>query len=109
VAGERVADPLRPAVSAREQGESLEGEGGAGAIAQEVFEALEVVRDVAISERDTHARIDGKPQGRDGLGAVGEEAAEAFRDGDDPLPHGYGRDDAVDEVRGGLRHAAAIA
>jgi hypothetical protein len=48
-------------------------------------------------------------QGRDGLGAVGEEAAEAFRDGDDPLPHGYGRDDAVDEVRGGLRHAAAIA
>jgi hypothetical protein len=48
-------------------------------------------------------------QGRDGLGAVGEEAAEAFRDGDDPLPHGYGRDDAVDEVRGGLRHAAAVA
>jgi uncharacterized oligopeptide transporter (OPT) family protein len=44
-------------------------------------------------------------EGRDGLGAVGEKAAETFRDGDDPLPHGHGRDDAVDEVRGGLRHA----
>jgi hypothetical protein len=46
---------------------------------------------------------------RDGLGAVGEEAAESLGHRDHPLADGHGRDDAVDEVRRRLRHAAAVA
>jgi hypothetical protein len=90
VAGERVADPLRPAVSGLEQEESLEGEGGAGAIAQEVFEALEVVRDVAISERDAHARIDGKPAvlpGEHVGGGLGVDESPPSEPADEPAAH----------------------
>ena len=46
---------------------------------------------------------------RDGLGAVGEETAEPLGHGDHPLPDGDGRDDAADEMRGRLHHAAAVA
>ena len=90
VAGERVADPLRPAVSGLEQGEPLEGEGGAGAIADEVLEALEVSRDVAISERDTHARIDGKPAvlpGEHVGGGLGVDEAPPSEPADESAAH----------------------
>jgi hypothetical protein len=50
-----MTDPLRPAVSGLEEKQPLECECGAGAIADEVLEALEVARDVAVGERDAHA------------------------------------------------------
>jgi hypothetical protein len=61
VAGDRVADPLRPAAAGLDQEQPLEGEGRACAIADEVREALEVARDVAIRKRHAHACVDGKP------------------------------------------------
>ena len=44
-----------------------------------------------------------------GLGAIGEETPQPFEHIDHPLPDGDGRDDAVDAVGRGLRHAASIA
>jgi len=63
VAGERVADAIRTTVTAREQGEPLEGEGGAGAVAQEVFGAPELSRHVAIREGDADAQKPAPPPG----------------------------------------------
>ena len=41
--------------------------------------------------------------------AVSEEAAQPLRHGDHPLPHGHRGNDAVDEMRGCLRHSTAVA
>ena len=62
VAGERVADAFGAAVAAREKGEPLEREGGPGTGAQEMLEALEVARHVAVYEGDADARVDGKTE-----------------------------------------------
>mgnify|MGYP006280633633 CR=1 FL=1 len=56
--GEHVADPLVGPIASLQQGESLEGEGGAGTIADEVFDALETPRHVAIRERDADTGVD---------------------------------------------------
>jgi hypothetical protein len=55
VAGERVADSLGDAVARLDQEKPLESESGSGAIADEVFEALEIPRHVAIREGDADA------------------------------------------------------
>ena len=45
----------------------------------------------------------------DGLGPVGEEAAQPLRHGDHPLSHGHRRDDVIDKMGGGLRHVPTVA
>jgi pyrimidine-nucleoside phosphorylase/thymidine phosphorylase len=55
-----------------------------------VFEALEVVRDVAISERDAHARIDGKPAvppGEHVGGGLGVDESPPSDPADEPAAH----------------------
>ena len=62
VAGQRVADALGAAVPSGEESEPLEREGGPGTGAQEMLEALEVARHVAVYEGDADARVDGKTE-----------------------------------------------
>ncbi len=62
-----------------------------------------------LTEESLDLAEEDRGEGRDGLGAVGKEPAQLLGDGDDPLPDGHGRDDAVHEVGRGLRHAAAAA
>ena len=57
---QHVADSRDAAVCAAVHGESLQCEGGPGAIPQEMFEATEIVRHVAVHERDADARVNGE-------------------------------------------------
>jgi len=61
VSGEHVADFGDAAICSTPDGESLEREGGPGAIPQQVLETPKVVRHVAVDERDPHARVHRKP------------------------------------------------
>jgi hypothetical protein len=99
-----------------------------------MLKRLKIARHVAVEEGDPHTRIDGKPAvlpsehvggGReqqpldlskkdlrercDGLGAVGEHAAQSLRHRNHPLPYGDRRNDVIGEVCGGLCHVATVA
>ena len=52
VSGEHVADVGDAAGWAADHGQSLQCKGGPGAVPQQVFQALEVARHVAVDERD---------------------------------------------------------
>jgi hypothetical protein len=67
VAGQRGADAFGGAVAAGSQGESLECEGGPGAVSQEVLDTPEVARHVAVHEGDADAGIDGEAGGSQNL------------------------------------------
>jgi hypothetical protein len=55
---QHVADSSDAAGGAGDRGESLESEGGPGAIPQQMFETLEIARHVAVEERDPDTGID---------------------------------------------------
>jgi hypothetical protein len=61
VSGEHVADAGDAAACVTRHRESLERKGWPGARPQQVFEALEIARHIAVDERDPDTGVDGKP------------------------------------------------
>jgi hypothetical protein len=58
---EHVSDANDPAVRAADHGQSLEREGRACTVSQQVLETPEIAWHVAVEERDSDTRVDGKP------------------------------------------------
>ena len=83
VSGQPVTDAGNPAGWAADHGESLECEGGAGAVSQQVLKTLEIAGQIAIEECDPDTGVDGKPAVHPGEHVGGgrgvEQASEAAR------------------------------
>ena len=58
---EHVTDAGDPAVWAADHGESLKGEGGAGAVSEKMLKTPKIALHIAIDERDPDACIDREP------------------------------------------------
>lgn len=105
---QRGADPLGRAVALLEQGEPSEREGGA----EPRMRRWRCVLGARYAGRLTEESLDlvekDRGESRDGLGAVGEKQAQSLGHLNHPLPDGDGRDDAVHQMRGCLRPAAAV-
>ena len=58
MSGQHVTDAGDPAVWAADHGESLKGEGGAGAVSEKMLKTLEIAGHVAVDECDPDTGID---------------------------------------------------